>query len=979
MALGLYVAVCGTCAAAVAPLPGNHRTVGQWDVREGLPDSFVAAIAIGPEGALWLTMRTGMARFNGRDVRRMTPAGTPVMAVTPFVFDTEGVGWVAAVDGIRFTKTPQLMDPETRRELEGTSVDGRTTDGTGALWLVSDKRLGRYAGWSVSWTALPPELASTEYVRPVGLASGGVVLLGEKGMAASRDGKEWQNLGRPEGMTDPAWYLADEDPEGGIWVSWVKEDIHAARWKDGKWEEVPADDLAETGRILCFAKGPGGAWIAGTERGWVLDLAAGPTALKGRKFLPRGAVLSLAVDRANHWWLGTDRSGLLRVCREVGELWSPAEPQRCRSAVEYEGRFLVGSLGGGLLEKRGGGPLERIDFPPGRQSVGFVNALLATDEGLWMGGERELQLWRHGSPGPETMASVGSDDVIFALARDEAGHLLAGTRGGKVLRLRTGTDEFERVARRVAFMIVGLQVAHGRYWVATERGLKIVQDGALVPVPDFPHDGVACRAVLACRNGLLAAGLVERGLVIISDGKTTTLGPDRGLEVPDIHQLVQDARGDLWLGTIHGIARLSMEEITACVADPRAMLRPVFYGEDSGLRSDVCTWAGSPSATLFSDGRLAFPTNDGVTVIDPAEPPPLQLPPRAYVTDVEVDGRFYEGGEKVDLSAVPRPRALRLHFEAVDIEHPGDAVFRWRVDPSSTGWISAGDQRAVTFLNPSAGSQTVHLQVRNRNGQWSGDTAVELVFSAHWWELPWVRAAGLLLVAGLPLWGLQRRYALREKQRALDQMADRRLHAERSRIARDIHDDMGNRLSEIQLLAEGIQTLSGNQDRLDRLHARTVGAVEALDELVWMLNPRNDTWPSLARFLEKETVAYLDAADVATTFRVEGALPGERLHPAQRHALVLALREILHNAVRHGRPRRVTVTLRCDGHAATLRVGDDGRGFDHAAARQLGRGLHGLESRAQELGGTVRVASGPDGTDVSLTLPLERNLKSPII
>lgn len=201
----------------------------------------------------------------------------------------------------------------------------------------------------------------------------------------------------------------------------------------------------------------------------------------------------------------------------------------------------------------------------------------------------------------------------------------------------------------------------------------------------------------------------------------------------------------------------------------------------------------------------------------------------------------------------------------------------------------------------------------------------------------------------------------------------RALLAERVRIARDLHDELGNRLSEMQLLTERVQLspAGATQDFAARLRARLVETSESLNQLVWLLRPQAASWQDTATHLETIARRYLDSAGTrhAIDCRVAPEAARRRAPQERSRALLMATRELLKNAIQHARPDSVSLELAVTPHRIILRITDSGPGVDPAFALAQGRGLHQLRARLEELGGELRMERRQPGFSVSLQLP----------
>lgn len=185
------------------------------------------------------------------------------------------------------------------------------------------------------------------------------------------------------------------------------------------------------------------------------------------------------------------------------------------------------------------------------------------------------------------------------------------------------------------------------------------------------------------------------------------------------------------------------------------------------------------------------------------------------------------------------------------------------------------------------------------------------------------------------------------------------LEKERSRIARDMHDEVGSSLTKIGKLAAKLD------DPAIAETAREV--VQAMDEIVWTVNPRNDTLESLADYLVHYTEDFLRPTGIAYELDVALALPDVLVSAEVRHNVYMAVREALNNAVKHAAPTRIWLGLSVDGNQLTLIVRDDGCGFSHVALASGSDGLVNMRQRLADIGGELLITSVP-GLGTTLTL-----------
>jgi len=202
----------------------------------------------------------------------------------------------------------------------------------------------------------------------------------------------------------------------------------------------------------------------------------------------------------------------------------------------------------------------------------------------------------------------------------------------------------------------------------------------------------------------------------------------------------------------------------------------------------------------------------------------------------------------------------------------------------------------------------------------------------------------------------------------------RAVEAERARIARDLHDDLGSSLTEISLLADAgpgwPPSLDRAGQRFQTIADKARAVVKALDVIVWLVNPRQDSLPFLASYVGSYTEEYLSASGVACRLKIPLALPSVRLTAEIRHSLFLAVKESLRNVVRHAHASEVLMELTVAAQQLQIVIADNGRGFDRAT-NPSGNGLSNLQERLAGIGGGCEIHSQLGaGTKVSMTLPL---------
>jgi signal transduction histidine kinase len=240
----------------------------------------------------------------------------------------------------------------------------------------------------------------------------------------------------------------------------------------------------------------------------------------------------------------------------------------------------------------------------------------------------------------------------------------------------------------------------------------------------------------------------------------------------------------------------------------------------------------------------------------------------------------------------------------------------------------------------------------------------------HFWQTGWFQIA---LLAACGLGGLTSLSLM--MQLAVQSKAQRLLSLERVRIARDIHDDLGTRLTQLLLTGEEAQSKlppeSEIRDQFDQMCDGARNVLGAIDEVVWVVNSQRDTLSDFVIYICKYAEAFLRSALLRCRFDIQNELPDNSLDMPFRRNLLLTVKEALSNAVKHSDATEVAVSIRLKGKALIVIVEDNGRGFDSRNVNPARHGLKNMTARMHDLGGYCRVQSSPGaGCQIEFEIPL---------
>ena len=948
-----------------------------WEIEDGLPSNRVLGIAQTPDGYLWLATLGGVTRFDGvrfTTFQKETTRGLESDRVQSVFASRDGSLWVgfdrggvARRDGDRF----QVIAPVA----PGTEPAGWTTsfaeDASGAVWFGYEAPL-KVSRWSDGRLA---------------------AFSGRDGLATGHGGAHGNEVSVTNGGT--VWYANTDgcgffngtrfqavDPDGGGYVHlapagdggmWATRGTKLVRYHPDGTREIAADIGSFSVHVM-MEDLAGNLWLGTNNAGLIRfrdrHLTKVPVA--------GSSVAALFEDREGAIWVGTQSGGLNRLhprrffLRQTKDgLINDDTYSLCE---DHEGRLWL--AGRNTMLVRSTDSTNRSFAPPRGwlEWSGVMTVLFDQSGGVWVGTLNGLY-----RSGEDSFSRESVHEPVTALLMDSRKDLWVAIINGPLVRHRDGKDARLPEADGLTHVVALADDSLGRIWAGTESGFIFQKSGEQfirVPLPGAQsEEGI--RFIVPDGPDTIWIGALKGGLYRWRNGEVERLPNKAGLPADDLRSLIITPEGDFWMGTGRGLLRVSRNEIEAVMDGHKASMHCDTYGRDDGLPSVEFSLGFRGTTTRTSDGHLWFATARGaLEIVPPQLPSPSLTSLPVLIEEVRVGETAMVLERRSELMIPPLSSPLEIRYTLAQLSAPGRLRFRYRlVGLGDHGWISVGDQRTVTFTRLPPGSYRFEVSVSDAGGAWSSASATSLKFTvrAAWWETVLFRAGmGAIGILAL-IWVVRKIVLLRVQTRIRKLEQAHALERERTRIARDIHDQLGANLTQIAITSK-LLTLDPPEDV--PAHSRELTAIarrtaESLDEIVWAVNPHYDTLAALIEYLGMFAVDFLASAKIACEVDVPEALSAHPLSSNVRHHLFLAVKEALNNIVKHSGAHTVHLQVRQDGGRLHIAVSDDGCGFEPGTQAEGSNGIRNFHERMKELGGEFHLESAPGkGTRVVFTLPL---------
>jgi len=1007
---------------------GYNFTVYNHDSEDpnSLGSDWIQAILEDDSGILWIgTNNGGLNRYDkslDQFIRYWHDSDDPSSlsddSVTAIYQDREGVLWIGTGGGglDKFDKENESFihyqhNSDDSNSLSSNAVSTIYQDQDGVLWIGTEEGgLNRFESEQERWQRYvndpsDPLSLSDNHITAISEDQFGVLWVGTGSSGLNKfDQENVRFIHYLHDPNDPGSVSSNEvtaiyqDWDGVLWIGTRDGGISWFNTKTESfihYQNVPGDphSLSSDLVLSIFQDREGMLWF-GTISGGVNKLNLG-----WRNFplyqndpndpnsLTDNMIRAFYQDSQDSLWIGTSFGGLNRFDHK-DDSWDhyrhdpndPGSPGSDWVTSIHEDQF-------GVLWVGTGSGLDRFnsktnstnsdstfthyrpdpDASPGSPS-NFINTIYETQNGeFWIGTGSELyrldrheerwsHIYRHNPDDPDSL----SDGWVYLLQEDHLGRLWIGTFGGGLNRYDPEKETFIHFQNAPGdpnslsnnFISAILQDRDGAMWIGTNGGLDKFDPG----IETFTH-----------------------------------YHEKDGLPNETIYCMEEDTQGHLWLSTNNGLSRFDPLSETFTNYDVTDGLQSNEFNGKACLRTD--------SGEMFFGGIDGFNGFFPENVKDNPTIPPIVL--TSFVFGDERVNLGHAGNGLTEVILKWPENAFEFEYAALSYAQPEKNQYTYYLEGFEETWNEVGTRRFGSYTNLPGGTYTLHVKGSNNDGVWN-EAGIELSIPVvpPFWVTWWFLGVVLLAVLGALYIGYRLRVKNHEvREQELESLVDMRttelletqealrlselekaVTAERSRLARELHDSVTQSLHSATLMAEAGQRLAGAGDidrargYLIRLGEISQQALKEMRLLVYELRPLALRGVGLVGALQQR----LDAVERRSGVDVELSLEEElELPDSIEEELFRIAMEALNNALKHANPTKITVTLRKevqrDVPCIELLISDDGAGFNLDSKEDVGGlGLISMQQRIEKLGGELNIISMPgEGTQVIVCVDLE--------
>jgi signal transduction histidine kinase/ligand-binding sensor domain-containing protein len=800
----------------------------------------------------------------------------------------------------------------------------------------------------------------------------------------------------------------------GIWVATSNGTIYRYHGKERDSIKFKLPD-GRAPYVFCFYKDHKGTMFLGTGAGLytIQTDSVLPFALKQSYRLP--PVLSIAEDKNNSLWLGVN-GGALRITGDNVEVFNKQNGLsdnifNCVLA-DKEGNIWLGSDGQGLFRYSGAafttldesvglpsaqitaiasgingrlylgtydeglfafenGKVSPIRFPSGVKPMIFATKVI--NGRLWIG-TRGLGLWQcDGYDEPIAVDNGILPQVITCLYSDSWGHLWIGSVDGFSFHSKDRSINY-RLNNTIVYDIAS--IGKDSMLLATSRGLRMFNgDTTFAYLTNTVLDSttVQCFTII---GDVLWAGTSDNGIIAynLKTGHHNYFNKQTGLQSDFIYNIISDDYGNIWAGTGYGIHQIYQEK------NGRYSIR--FYGKAQGIggmESNLNT------VLKMKDGSIWFGTTNGAAHYQPNSYVVVPRPVSIVMESVKlfgqevIDSSYYDSVDTwynvpYNLRLPYQKNNISFTFQGISLSGSGQVFYRYVIEGIDAGWSNWSKVNSVTYSALPPGKYVFRVQCRVG----FNDSSLRVLSYPFEIITPFEKTGlfRLLILAGCILLGISIQYIVNHREQNRIKLLERLRSEEQAKIrlrtAEDFHDEVGNKLTRINVLANVLLSKIDNitpdiKRLLEQIKDNTGQLYSGTRDILWSLQPSNDSLYEILLRIRDFGNELLNDTDVE--FNMTGIDPlwkQFKLPMDMSRNLIMIFKEALNNSLKYSGAKHVKLEVELNHDVLSMILIDDGKGFDVLIANK-GHGLGNMNVRAQRLGGKLHIDSSPTkGTIITL-------------
>ena len=929
--------------------------------------------------------------------------------VTSITQDIRNYLWVGTIGGLNRFDGTRFKTFSKQDGLSSSYISCLYTSKKGDIWIGTTRGISYYNGHSFTNLRMPGELKGIGIAAFAEDEKGFIYALGKRRGIFVREGDSAVQLSSP--VKDKSITCLFKAPDGKVLVYIYQSGFYALKnktWK--KLFDIPNPEEHEFVR-LCTSQQD--ITYVVTSRGRILKMQAGKVI--SAALYPQYYYTSANTSKDGNIWLGTSQGVLvlnssdLSVRKNINAVSGLSDNLIYTIYKDADHNLWMGADGDGLFKYTGGAftKYDKNTGLPGNVVMGFATGR----NGSLLAGIRESGLLSFDTA-KKTFSRIDYSKYsrlgVNCLGTDRQGNVYICTMDNRLLKLTGNRVSEIRLEERYMPPVYTIKPYNNRVLVHTMMGGYWLNSDAVTKIKGIP----SLINSIMLDNGNLAMGNEDGVSVLAPDGKISK-GPDaltginvscfeqwgeyivvssldeglffwnrstnkvytcnssNGLKDNNVFAVMKDKRGNLWVGTSSGIQQVGLDATSRRFTVKQFGIADGYESSETNL-----------NAIIENNGRIWIGTTRGLYIYNPgAQQQSAGSKPLVVIEKVEYSKAKDTSLQLSAWEHLPvQPQieyagnSISFNFRGIYLADPASLSYTHQLYGYDTGFSAPQKQTFLNYNNLPPGTYIFKVKAVTPDGIASEVCEYSFTIITPFYKTAWF---ALLIVLGLIGLGIliQTLFA-REKRKRLRQMKQLKEQEQqkvREQTAADFHDELGNKLTRISLLAEVLQQKTDPADEekrqiIDQIQSNARGLYTGTKEIIWSLSKESDNLKDVLFIIQQTGVELFSNTNVQFELTGQDTIDADIKIPAgYNRDIIMIFKELMNNSMRHSNATQVTIEYRKeDRNTVGIHFTDNGNGFDEKVVEK-GNGLNNIKRRAEKIGGSFRISSSEGlGTACSL-------------
>jgi signal transduction histidine kinase/ligand-binding sensor domain-containing protein len=975
----LLAEILFVCALLPIKISAQYR-FDSWTTDNGLPQASVNSIVQSDDGFLWFSTFGGLVRYDGLRFQVFNAGnskGIKSGRFTNIIKGDNGSLWVATeAQGVSRYQNNVFATYSTETGLPDNLISRMDMTIGGDFLISSGNSLFYWNGDNFA-----------SYLPVQGEPTANILQRMPDGAVWFLDGSRLRKFEKGQITVDFApdftIHRVFEDSQGRAWIAGNQDELFML--KDGKLSTYSEKNGFPKCRFINAIEDRNGRILFSTPLGLLIFENGKFSRFTTKNGLVSDKVTTTYQDREGSIWVGT-QGGLSRITEATVTPYSTANGLANDNVYpiyqDRRGKIWIGSWSGLTVYENG-------QFQNVSQKFSLVGENISA-----IYEDRQDTIWICTWSGK--IVQINQDKIITlppneqlgshirAVHQNRAGKMWFGTTRGLVSvenNIFTTFNAKDGIPGKAVYVIH--EDRNGQLWIGSDGGLTKFKDGVFTAFTE--KEGFAdniVRAIYEDNDGTLWIGMYDSGLYRYKQGKFTHFTTEQGLFDNGVFQIIEDKAGNFWISCNQGVYRVKKTELNELAENRLAKITSILYNKRDGMLNSECNGGTQPAGIMAQDGRIWFPTQKGVAVINPNKIPLNSQPPPVAVQSLSVDTKPVD--IRLPIKINPGQTNLEIHYSGLSFINPELVKFKYKLAGLDDEWVDAGSRRTAYYTHLLPGNYRFVVIAANRDGIWNEQGAtLEIEVLPPFWRTRFFLALVLfaILLTGFALyrWRIGKLKHSKAVQEAFSRQLIESQEEERTRIAVELHDSLGQILVLIKNWATlGLQAKNEQKyekTNLNEISAAASDAINEVREIAYNLGPYQLDRLGLRTSIEEMVQKVTTSSSIQFEVKIDKI--DDYFDKQTKINIFRILQEAVNNIVKHSAATKATLKIEIPGSQITLQISDNGRGFVAENVNFHGKrgfGLFGMTERVKLLQGEIFIKAEPEsGTTIFIRLPIEEN------